>query len=184
MVLGRRTLMLNELTAREREVLALIGAGKSTKELAGVLGIAFKTACCHRARILNKLAPHDTAEMLRIASERGLIRWPDGQSPNAQRGELPVTRVPSLLEERRKEREMLSGALAEYRMLRRELRENRNQMRLALNSVLDQTRNLVSDGTRKDRQLARHAPHGSPGLHQRGARDVQPAESTGSITTV
>jgi DNA-binding NarL/FixJ family response regulator len=85
--------VLEKLTAREREVLALIAAGKSTKELASELGIAFKTACCHRSRILNKLDAHNTAELLRNALERGLFHWSGGQSVIAPGGAVPSKRT-------------------------------------------------------------------------------------------
>src|SRR3954447_8269130 len=43
------------LTARERQVLQLVGEGKSTKEVGTVLGISIKTAESHRARLMRKL---------------------------------------------------------------------------------------------------------------------------------
>jgi DNA-binding CsgD family transcriptional regulator len=62
-----------ELTPREREVLALIGYGKSTKETAVTLGIAFKTAVCHRTHIMSKLGTHNTADTVRHAIRMGLV---------------------------------------------------------------------------------------------------------------
>ena len=46
------------LTARELQVLKLITSGLSSKEIAAALGIKFKTAVCHRTRILEKLDLH------------------------------------------------------------------------------------------------------------------------------
>jgi DNA-binding CsgD family transcriptional regulator len=43
------------LTGREREVLKCIAEGHSTKEVAEILGITFKTAACQRCRIMAKL---------------------------------------------------------------------------------------------------------------------------------
>src|SRR6184192_3973826 len=43
------------LSPREREVLQLIAEGKTTKEVAGLLGISFKTAESHRMRIMRKV---------------------------------------------------------------------------------------------------------------------------------
>src|SRR5579864_279808 len=40
---------------RELQVLALMVAGKSSKEMAAELGISFKTAMTHRANIMTKL---------------------------------------------------------------------------------------------------------------------------------
>ena len=61
------------LSSRERQVLQLVAEGKTTKEIAGVLGISIKTADSHRARIMRKLDIHDTAGLVRFAIRRGLI---------------------------------------------------------------------------------------------------------------
>jgi DNA-binding CsgD family transcriptional regulator len=61
------------LTDRERQVLALIADGKSTKQTAARLGISYKTADSHRSRILEKLGVHETASMVRCAIRAGLI---------------------------------------------------------------------------------------------------------------
>jgi PAS domain S-box-containing protein len=65
--------MVFALTERERQVLALIAQGKSTKETAARLGISYKTADSHRSRILEKLGVHETASMVRYAIRAGLI---------------------------------------------------------------------------------------------------------------
>jgi DNA-binding NarL/FixJ family response regulator len=62
------------LTARERAVLQLIGEGKTTKAIAGVLGISFKTAESHRSRVMKKLDIHQVAGLVRYAIRRGLLR--------------------------------------------------------------------------------------------------------------
>ena len=61
------------LTLREQEVLTLIAQGKTTRELAETLGIAFKTAACHRSRIQVKLGARNTADLTRAAIRSGLI---------------------------------------------------------------------------------------------------------------
>ena len=61
------------LSPRERQVLQLVAEGKTTKEIASVLGISIKTADSHRARIMRKLDIHDTAGLVRFAIRRGLI---------------------------------------------------------------------------------------------------------------
>ena len=61
------------LTAREREVLQLVAEGKTTKEIASILGISFKTAESHRTRIMEKLNIHETASLVRYAVRRGLV---------------------------------------------------------------------------------------------------------------
>jgi two-component system response regulator NreC len=61
------------LTSRERQVLQLVGEGKSSKEVARLLGISAKTAESHRARLMRKLDVHETASLVRYAIRSGLI---------------------------------------------------------------------------------------------------------------
>jgi len=61
------------LTPRELQVLRLLGDGFSTKAIAGALGIAFKTAACHRSRILGKLGVTETVSAVRWAIRVGFI---------------------------------------------------------------------------------------------------------------
>jgi DNA-binding NarL/FixJ family response regulator len=61
------------LTAREREVLQLIAEGRTTKEIASVLGISFKTAESHRTHLMRKLDIHETAGLVRYAIRRRMI---------------------------------------------------------------------------------------------------------------
>ena len=69
------------LTPREQQVLRLIALGSTSKEVAAVLGMAFKTAACHRQRIADKLNAHNTAAMTRAAIELGLLRG--GNEPSS-----------------------------------------------------------------------------------------------------
>ena len=62
-----------ELTKREEEVLKLIAAGLTTKELAHNLGITFKTAASHRSRLMEKLDIHDVARLTLYAVRVGLV---------------------------------------------------------------------------------------------------------------
>jgi len=62
------------LTARERQILQLIAEGKTTKAIAGLLSISFKTAESHRNRIMKKLDIHDIAGLVRYAIRRGLLQ--------------------------------------------------------------------------------------------------------------
>jgi DNA-binding NarL/FixJ family response regulator len=67
------THLLDSLTRREVEVLRLVAEGKSSKEVAKELGMAFRTAVCHRYRIFQKLKVHETASVVRLAARAGLI---------------------------------------------------------------------------------------------------------------
>jgi DNA-binding NarL/FixJ family response regulator len=71
---GRAEPPHDPLSLREREVLQLIAVGKSTKELAGILGMSVKTAESHRSRIMGKLDVHEIAGLVRYAIRRGLIQ--------------------------------------------------------------------------------------------------------------
>jgi DNA-binding CsgD family transcriptional regulator len=52
------------LTARERQVLLLIGAGKTTKEIAAMLTCSAATIGNHRKSLCRKLGVHSTAELV------------------------------------------------------------------------------------------------------------------------
>ena len=61
------------LTPREREVFHLVVEGKASKEISRVLGISIKTAENHRARLMEKLGVHNTAELVKYAARKGLL---------------------------------------------------------------------------------------------------------------
>jgi len=62
----------DNLTPREREVLQLVAEGKTTKEIATILGVSVKTADAHRTRLMQKLDLHDVAGLTRYAIRQGL----------------------------------------------------------------------------------------------------------------
>jgi two-component system, NarL family, response regulator NreC len=62
------------LSSRERQVLQLIAEGKSTKEVATILGISVKTAESHRTRLMEKLDIHETASLVLYAVRQGLVQ--------------------------------------------------------------------------------------------------------------
>jgi DNA-binding NarL/FixJ family response regulator len=63
----------SRLTSREREIVQLLAEGKSSKELAAVLGISVKTAETHRANIMRKLQVHSVSELVRYAIKNSII---------------------------------------------------------------------------------------------------------------
>ena len=57
---------LERLTAREREVLALLAAGRQNRDIAAHLGISPRTIEVHKARIMEKLDCRSLADLIRI----------------------------------------------------------------------------------------------------------------------
>jgi DNA-binding NarL/FixJ family response regulator len=64
---------VDRLTDREREVLTLIGQGKSNGEIAGNLFLSPLTAKTHVRNIMTKLAARDRVQLVVIAYETGLV---------------------------------------------------------------------------------------------------------------
>ena len=70
---------LDSLTAREREVLAGLAAGKLNKQIAADLGIVEPTVKFHRARIMERMQARTIAELMHLVA--GLAVAPDVQPP-------------------------------------------------------------------------------------------------------
>jgi DNA-binding NarL/FixJ family response regulator len=70
---------LEQLTDREREVMALVGAGLSNEEIARRLFVSPATAKTHVSRAMVKLGARDRAQLVVMAYEAGLVRpgWQD-----------------------------------------------------------------------------------------------------------
>jgi DNA-binding NarL/FixJ family response regulator len=60
------------LSTREYQILLLIAAGKTTKEMAHALSLSPTTISTYRGRILQKMEMKNTAEMVRYAVQNGL----------------------------------------------------------------------------------------------------------------
>ncbi len=61
-----------ELTPRQREVLQLVGEGRTAKQIADLLSISVKTVEFHKKQLMLELKLHNSAELIRYALERGL----------------------------------------------------------------------------------------------------------------
>ena len=70
---------LDELTDREREIVALVGEGLTNQEIAERLFLSPATAKTHVSRAMSKLRVRDRAQLVVIAYESGLVRpgWLD-----------------------------------------------------------------------------------------------------------
>jgi DNA-binding NarL/FixJ family response regulator len=71
--LGETPAMLEALTAREREVMALVAYGWSNPQIASRLDVSAATVKTHIARALAKLGVGDRAQLTALAYESGLI---------------------------------------------------------------------------------------------------------------
>jgi two-component system, NarL family, nitrate/nitrite response regulator NarL len=60
------------LTAREREVLARIAAGMTSKQIAAALGVSLRTINTHREHLAKKLETSSVAGMVRYAIVNGI----------------------------------------------------------------------------------------------------------------
>ena len=72
--LAKTELPPDPLSPREHEVLQLVAEGKTSKEIARLLGVSVKTAENHRTRIMARLGIHETAGLVRYAIRRGLVQ--------------------------------------------------------------------------------------------------------------
>lgn len=61
------------LTARERDVLTMIGAGKQIKQVSAELGISISSVNTYRARIFKKMGLASNAALIRYAIKFGLV---------------------------------------------------------------------------------------------------------------
>jgi DNA-binding NarL/FixJ family response regulator len=64
---------LKVLTEREREVMALVAAGRSNDEIAAELFVSPATAKTHVSRAMSKLGARDRAQLVVLAYETGLV---------------------------------------------------------------------------------------------------------------
>lgn len=74
--LAERVFRPDQLTNREREVLALLAEGSRNKEIAARLGTSEKTVQFHIANLFGKLEVQSRTEAVKVAHERGLLLSP------------------------------------------------------------------------------------------------------------
>lgn len=67
------------LTARQVQILSLLAQGRSSRQIAGELGLSSKTVDVHRARIMNRLELNDLPSLARYALRNGLLAGTSGE---------------------------------------------------------------------------------------------------------
>jgi DNA-binding NarL/FixJ family response regulator len=83
---------LEELTAREREVMALVAGGLSNDEIAEQLVVSRATAKTHVSRAMGKLRARHRAQLVTLAYETGLVhpRQPTATASGVRAGSFAV----------------------------------------------------------------------------------------------
>ncbi|PSO33410.1 response regulator transcription factor, partial [Bradyrhizobium sp. MOS002] len=72
--------LIAKLTPRERQVFELIVAGKTNKQIGGVLGATERTIKAHRHGVMEKMQVRTLAELVTVAERVGVVgNKPDGQ---------------------------------------------------------------------------------------------------------
>jgi FixJ family two-component response regulator len=72
-------LLYESLTARERQVIALVSTGLKNKRIAAELGISEITVKVHRVHIMRKMRARSLADLVRIADALGIPRHKPGR---------------------------------------------------------------------------------------------------------
>jgi RNA polymerase sigma factor (sigma-70 family) len=67
---------LDTLTARERQVLSLVIAGRLNKQIAGELGVSEMTVKMHRRQVMRKMQALGLAQLVRLADQLGISAPP------------------------------------------------------------------------------------------------------------
>ncbi len=61
------------LTARERQVMSLVVAGRLNKQIAGELGVSEMTVKMHRRQVMRKMQATGVAQLVRLADQLGIL---------------------------------------------------------------------------------------------------------------
>jgi DNA-binding NarL/FixJ family response regulator len=84
-----------KLTARERQVLGLIAAGKTNKDVASLLKLSPETVRSYRKSLMKKLGVNNVAALVRIALRSGMMNANHQESPGELSGEEAESAVTS-----------------------------------------------------------------------------------------
>ncbi len=67
-------ILYDSLSDREKQVLRLVAEGHTSRQIADVLSLSIKTVMTHRLNLMEKLAIHNRAELIKYAIRKGLIQ--------------------------------------------------------------------------------------------------------------
>lgn len=70
---GKNTVNTDQLSSREKEIIKCVSEGMNTKAISGVLFISEHTVKTHRRNIMHKLNVKTSAELIKLALDKGLI---------------------------------------------------------------------------------------------------------------
>jgi FixJ family two-component response regulator len=73
-IVGSLQALLETLTPREREVLALVSSGLMNKQVAAELGLAEITVKLHRGQVMRKMGAKSLADLVRMVETLGIHR--------------------------------------------------------------------------------------------------------------
>ncbi len=65
--------VINNLTARQREVLQLVAEGRSARQIGALLKISSRTVEYHKYRLMEDLNLKTSAELIRFAIKHGIV---------------------------------------------------------------------------------------------------------------
>ena len=69
-----KTTAFDGLSPREREVLKLVVEGRTSKEIAAIVGVKPSSIDTYRSRVMAKLEINDLPSLVRLAIRHGLIK--------------------------------------------------------------------------------------------------------------
>jgi FixJ family two-component response regulator len=84
------------LSRREREVMALVVAGRLNKQVAGELGISEITVKAHRGKVMRKMKARSLPDLVNMVARLGLAPAPKAVTPATGRSPLALLSSPSL----------------------------------------------------------------------------------------
>ncbi len=74
--LSELRIRFDTLTARERQVMSLVVAGRLNKQIAGELGVSEMTVKMHRRQVMRKMQATGVAQLVRLADQIGIAAPP------------------------------------------------------------------------------------------------------------